>query len=76
MRNLFGIIISVLFIGIVIASAKLFEKSGKEATRKYIHMVASNWWIIAMVFFDNIYWVMIGPLIFVFVNYISYNGKR
>ena len=61
-----------MFIGIVIASAKLFEKAGKEASRKYIHIVLSNWWIIAMVFFDSPYWAMIGPVIFVFVNYASY----
>ena len=53
MRNLFGLIISFVFIGIVIASAKIFEKAGKEASRKYIHIVLSNWWIIAMIFFDS-----------------------
>lgn len=72
MRNVFGLIVSFVFIGIVIASAKLFEKAGKEASRKYIHIVLSNWWIIAMVFFDSPYWAMIGPVVFVFVNYASY----
>ena len=72
MRNLFGLIISFLFIGIVIASAKIFEKAGKEASRKYIHIVLSNWWIIAMIFFDNLYWAIIEPVVFVFVNYASY----
>jgi phytol kinase len=72
MRNLFGLIISFVFIVIVLISAKLFEKAGKEASRKYIHIVLSNWWIIAMVFFDSPIWASIGPLIFVFVNYVSY----
>ena len=72
MRNIFGLVVSFLFIGIVIVSAKLFEKAGKEASRKYIHIVLSNWWIIAMVFFDSPYWAMIGPIIFVFINYASY----
>lgn len=72
MRNVFGIIVSFVFIGIVIVSAKVFEKAGKEASRKYIHIVLSNWWIIAMVFFDSPYWAMIGPIVFVFVNYASY----
>ena len=72
MRNLFGLIVSFVFIGIVIVSAKLFEKAGKEASRKYIHIVLSNWWIIAMVFFDSPYFAMILPIIFVFVNYASY----
>ena len=30
MRNVFGLVVSFVFIGIVIASAKLFEKAGKE----------------------------------------------
>ena len=72
MRNIFGLIISFVFIAIVIASAKLFEKAGKEASRKYIHIVLSNWWIIAMVFFDSPYWAMILPILFVFINYASY----
>ena len=72
MRNIFGLIVSFVFIAIVIASAKLFEKAGKEASRKYIHIVLSNWWIIAMVFFDSPYWAMILPIVFVFVNYASY----
>jgi len=72
MRNLFGIIVSYVFIAIVIVSAKLFEKAGKEASRKYIHIVLSNWWIIAMVFFNSPVWASIGPLSFVFINYVSY----
>ena len=72
MRNIFGLIVSFIFIAIVIASAKLFEKAGKEASRKYIHIVLSSWWIIAMVFFDSPYWAMILPIIFVFINFASY----
>lgn len=71
MTNLFGLIVSVLFIGVVILSAKLFEKSGKEASRKFIHIMLSNWWIIAMVFFDNMWWACILPASFVIINYIS-----
>lgn len=72
MRNLFGLIVSFVFIGLVIVSAKIFEKAGKEASRKYIHIVLSNWWIIAMVFFNSPVWASIGPIIFVFINYFSY----
>ena len=71
MSNLFGIIVSVLFIVIVMASAKLFEKSGQEASRKYIHIMLSNWWIIAMVFFTNLWWAAMLPAAFVIINYIS-----
>ena len=71
MSNLFGIIVSILFIGVVMLAAKLFEKSGKEASRKFIHIMLSNWWIIAMVFFDNMWWAAALPAVFVVINYIS-----
>lgn len=72
MRNVVGLIISFLYIGLIIMSAKFFEKSGKEASRKYIHILLSNWWIIAMVFFENWIWASILPVIFIVVNYLSY----
>ena len=72
MNNIFGIVVSILYVAIIIASAKLFEKAGKEASRKYIHIMLSNWWIIAMVFFDNMFWAAATPALFVVVNYLSY----
>ena len=69
---LLGIIISYVFIAIIILTAKLFEKMGKEAERKYIHIALCNWWIIAMYFFDSVLWASIVPLSFVGINYISY----
>ena len=67
-----GIIVSYLYIGLVIISAKVFEKRGKEASRKFIHIMLGNWWIIAMYFFSNVWTAMIGPISFVIINYLSY----
>ncbi len=72
MNNIFGLIVSILYVGIIIVSAKVFEKAGKEASRKYIHIMLSNWWIIAMIFFDNMFWAAAAPAIFVVINYLSY----
>lgn len=72
MNNVFGIIVSILFIALVMISAKLFEKAGKEASRKFIHIMLSNWWIIAMVFFDNVFFACLLPAIFIVINYASY----
>ena len=72
MNNVFGIIVSTLFIGLVIVAAKIFEKAGKEASRKFIHIMLSNWWIIAMVFFDNVFFACLMPAIFIIINYASY----
>lgn len=72
MRNLVGIIVSYIFIFLIILSAKMFEKSGKEATRKYIHIMLGNWWFIASYFFNNAIWASLVPLSFVVINYLSY----
>lgn len=75
MSNLIGVLISVLFIIIIMIVASAFEKSGKEATRKFIHIMVSNWWIIAMIFFDNMWCAAIVPALFVVVNYVSYKSN-
>ena len=72
MNNIFGLIVTIIFMGIIFISASLFEKAGKEASRKYIHIMLSNWWIIAMVFFDNMYIAAFIPALFVVINYASY----
>lgn len=72
MNNIIGIILSYVFIVIIIIIAKFFEKIGKESSRKFIHIMLSNWWFLAMYFFDNVLYVSIVPLSFVIINYISY----
>ena len=72
MNNIFGIVVSIAFIAIIMLSGRLFEKAGKEASRKFIHIMLSNWWIIAMVFFESPWTVGIMPAIFVVINYASY----
>ena len=72
MQNFIGLIVSYLFIGIIIVSSKFFQKVGEEASRKYIHIALIGWWPIAMAFFDNVYWAVIGPISFVIINYLSY----
>lgn len=72
MQNLLGIIVSFIYIAIIIIAAKFFENIGKEASRKFIHIMLANWWLIAMYFFTNAFWACIGPICFVIINYISY----
>ena len=72
MNNIFGILVSIFFIGIVFVAARVFEKAGKEASRKFIHIMLSNWWIIAMIFFDNVFCAALLPALFIVINYISY----
>lgn len=72
MNNLLGIVASYVAIAIVILSAKFFEKAGEETSRKYIHIMLSNWWFMAMYFFDNVICAAIVPASFVIINYLSY----
>lgn len=70
--NFLGIIVSYLYIALVIIGAKIFERRGKEASRKFIHIMLGNWWIIAMYFFTNVWSAMFVPITFVIINYLSY----
>lgn len=70
--NFLGIIVSYLYIGLVIIGAKVFERRGKEASRKFIHIMLGNWWIIAMYFFTNVWFAVFVPTTFVIINYLSY----
>lgn len=70
--DILGIIVSYLYIGLVIIGAKVFEKRGKEASRKFIHIMLGNWWIIAMYFFTNVWSAIFVPITFVIINYLSY----
>ena len=70
--NWLGLLVSFTYIALVIVSAKMFEKKGKEISRKFIHIMLGNWWIIAMLFFDNVWFAAFGPAVFVIVNYLSY----
>lgn len=72
MKNIIGLIVSVIFIGAVLVFAKIFEKKGKEISRKFVHIALGNWWIIAMLFFENWIWASILPFLFIIINYLSY----
>ena len=70
--NIIGIIASYLYVGLVIVGGKIFEKKGKEASRKFIHIMLGNWWFVAMYFFTNVWYAAVAPLTFVIINYLSY----
>ncbi len=75
MKNLIGIIIISIYIAIVLASSKLLNKFGEEASRKFVHIMLSNYAILAYLFFDSIVWASILPLAFVVINSLSYKFK-
>lgn len=78
MTNVVGILVSLVFVFLVIGLSTLLTKLNilkDEGSRKFIHIVVSNWWIIAIMFFDNPIYASIVPLLFIIVNYISYKKQ-
>lgn len=72
MNNIIGLIVASIYILVIFLTSKLFEKKGKEVTRKYIHIMLSNIWFISMAFFDNYIIATILPMLFVIINSLSY----
>lgn len=72
LQNIIGLVLGYGYIGIVIYCAKFFNKYGEEASRKFIHIMLANWWIIAMFLHTNAIWASIGPVSFIIINYLSY----
>ena len=72
MNNWIGILVSYLYIVLVIIGARIFEKKGKEASRKFIHIMLGNWWFIAMYYFINVWFAAFVPATFIIINYMSY----
>lgn len=72
MKNILGIILAIIYIGIVIVTGKLFDKKSKEASRKFIHIMLAPYWIIAILFFDNVILASVLPFLFVIINALSY----
>lgn len=71
-HHIMGIIVSFIYVFSVIFLAKFLERFGKEASRKAVHILVCNWWLLAMVFFDSPIWAAVVPACFVVLNYLSY----
>lgn len=75
MNNIWGLIVSYVFIFVVIGISTVLQKKQvlkDEGARKFIHIGVAHWWIIAMVFFDSVYFAIIPPITFIILNYASY----
>lgn len=78
MNVLIGVILSNLYILALLALSSYFEKMkwlSDEGTRKLIHIGASNYWFLAMAFFDCALSAAIVPTMFVLVNLVAHEKK-
>ncbi len=72
LQNILGIIVSFIYVFAVIFLAGFLERFGKEASRKTVHILVANWWLIAMIFFTSPLWAAFVPACFVLLNGLSY----
>lgn len=75
MHNIWGLIGSFVFVFLVIGLSTLLQKMHllkDEGARKFIHIGVSNWWFFVIFLFDNLWYAIIPPIIFIVLNYISY----
>lgn len=74
MKTLEGVVISNVYVlALLLLSTYLYynNKFSRETTRKLVHIGASNWWFIAMWYFDTAYTAAIVPVMFAIVNILS-----
>jgi uncharacterized protein (TIGR00297 family) len=75
MNQILSIVISFAAVFVVLAGVALLKKKrgwGDEATRKLVHILVSNWILLALVLFTETWAVCVAPAGFVIINYISY----
>ena len=70
--NVLGLIFSIVYIFFIILISTIISKSHSELSRKVVHIGVCNWWIIVILFFDNVVFASIVPALFVIINSISY----
>lgn len=74
MTNILGIVVSLVYIAIIMAIASFCYQKKQfsiEDSRKFVHVGLSNWWLIAMLFFDNWIWASILPACFIVINLLN-----
>lgn len=77
-NNILGLVISFIFLGLVIGVAVLlrrFTGFSSEFIRKFIHIGVSNWWFILIAWMDNIWYALVGPVVFIILNSVMTFGE-
>jgi phytol kinase len=70
-----GLILSFAFVFFMILLATVIQKLFKlsnEFSRKIIHIAVGHWIFIALYYFENWYIAIIGPIVFILINFVSY----
>jgi phytol kinase len=72
MNDMIGLAMSFAYLGIVLFIASKLEKQPYELSRKFVHIMSANWWLIATFAFKSPWIVSIVPLFFVVFNAVTF----
>ena len=75
MRDLVGVAVSFLYFFGLLFMARLL-KSNLELSRKFVHILLGNWWLVVVYFFNSMWTAGIVPFAFIFINYASVKRNK
>ncbi|OON93606.1 MAG: hypothetical protein ATN31_05720 [Candidatus Epulonipiscioides saccharophilum] len=67
-----GIIVSYIYIFLLLVLSKILPFKKEEYSRKFVHILSANWWVICMIYFNNIYEPLFVCFSFLIVNIINH----
>ena len=68
MNSILGLGLSIIYIIVLLLIAMRLEHIPNEFSRTFVHILVSNWWLIAMFLIDN-YWMALSvPAVFIIFN--------
>lgn len=68
MNSITGLFLSLAYLGIILWIAIKLEHLPKEFSRTFVHIMVSNWWIIATLYIHDFYLALSVPLVFIVFN--------
>ncbi|MGL4737760.1 MAG: diacylglycerol/polyprenol kinase family protein [Cellulosilyticaceae bacterium] len=70
-----GVLICYGYVGMILVIAYGLKRYGEERSRKFVHMMTANWWLIAMRFFDTVWGPLLISVSFLIVNLLGERYK-
>lgn len=70
-----GLILCYGYVGMVLLAAYGLQGYGEEKSRKFVHIMTANWWLIVMVFFKTVWGPLLVSSSFLIVNLLAYRYK-
>ncbi|MGL4345152.1 MAG: diacylglycerol/polyprenol kinase family protein [Cellulosilyticaceae bacterium] len=66
-----GLIACYGYVAVILVVAYAIQRYGEEVSRKFVHIMTANWWLISMLFFQKIWGPLLISLSFLVVNLVG-----